>query len=292
MDIRYLDSLIAVVELGSIAHAARAQNLTAAAVGQRIQILENHFNTNLLNRKSHKATPTEACLNLLPRARHIVREYHQLSTDIDQSGLVGKFHLGAISTALTGILPSAINHLALSAPGLILQIKPGTSNSLFADLVEKKIDAAIIVLPPYALPSAYQFQMLRDEPLILLSKQSAGRSLRDKLVQNPYICYDSQSWGGLRARQFLKDKNIDIEPDYELDALEAIEKLVQQGMGVSLVPQWAGLDLSSTNLDSEYVRPRRYSRQVVLVSPVISPRQKIVETLGQSLKVAPGVCRT
>ncbi len=34
MDIRYLDSLIAVVEFGSIAQAARSQNLTAAAIGQ------------------------------------------------------------------------------------------------------------------------------------------------------------------------------------------------------------------------------------------------------------------
>ena len=286
MDIRYLDSLIAVVELGSIAHAARAQNLTAAAVGQRIVAIEKHFNTALLNRKSHKATPTEACLNLLPRVRHIISEYHQLSTDIDRSGLVGKFHLGAISTALTGLLPSAINNLALSAPGLILQIKPGTSNSLFAELAERKIDAAIIVLPPYSLPDTYQYLVLRDEPLILLSKQAAGKTARQKLTKNPYICYDSQSWGGLRARQFLKDKRINIEPDYELDALEAIEKLVQQGMGVSLVPQWAGLDLSATSLDSEFVRPARYNRQVVLVSPAISPRQKIIEALGQSLKAA------
>lgn len=286
MDIRYLDSLIAVVELGSIAHAARFQNLTAAAVGQRIQILESHFNTTLLNRRSHKATPTEACLNLMPRLRHIVSEYQQLSTDIDQSGLVGKFQLGAISTALTGLLPAAIKQLTSTAPGLVLQIKPGTSNSLFADLSDRKIDAAIMVLPPYPLPNNFNFQVLRDEPLVLLSRQSAGKSVREKLRQNPYICYDSQSWGGLRARQFLSDRNIDIKPDYELDALEAIEKLVQQGMGVSLVPQWAGLDLSSPNLDSEFVRPREYSRQVVLVSPEISPRQKIVEALGRSLKAA------
>ena len=124
MDIRYLDSLIAVVEFGSIAQAARSQNLTAAAVGQRILALEKHFNTELLNRSTHKATPTEACLNLLPRARHIVNEFYAMNADIDHSGLSGKFHLGAISTALTGILPVALNQLALSAPGLLLQITP------------------------------------------------------------------------------------------------------------------------------------------------------------------------
>jgi DNA-binding transcriptional LysR family regulator len=283
LDIRYLDSLIAVVELGSIAHAARSQNLTAAAVGQRILALEKHFNTALLNRNSHKATPTEACLNLLPRARHIVNEFYAMHADIDHSGLSGKFHLGAISTALTGMLPIAIKQLALSAPGLVLQIKPGTSNSLFADLADRRIDAAIIALPPYSLPSSYHSQILREEPLILLSNQSAGKNIRQKLIQNPYICYDSQSWGGLKASQFLKDKGIDIEPYYELDALEAIEKLVQQGMGVSLVPQWAGLDLKSSSLDAEIVRPNRYARRVVLVTPVDSARKRIIEVLNQAL---------
>ncbi len=206
-----------------------------------------------------------------------------MNADIDHSGLVGKFHLGAISTALTGILPMAIKQLALSAPGLILQIKPGTSNSLFTDLADHRIDAAIIALPPYSLPASYQFQVLRDEPLMLISNQSAGNNMREKLTQNPYICYDSQSWGGLKARQFLKDKNIDIEPYYELDALEAIEKLVQQKMGVSLVPQWAGLDLKSTSLDMEMVRPNRYARRVVLVTQADSPRKRMVEALNQAL---------
>ena len=252
-------------------------------VGQRILALEKHFNTALLNRNSHKATPTEACLNLLPRARHIVNEFYDMNADIDHSGLSGKFHLGAISTALTGMLPMAIKQLALSAPGLVLQIKPGTSNSLFADLADRRIDAAIIALPPYSLPSSYHSQILREEPLILLSNQSAGKNIRQKLTQNPYICYDSQSWGGLKASQFLKDKGIDIEPYYELDALEAIEKLVQQGMGVSLVPQWAGLDLKSFSLDAEIVRPNRYARRVVLVTPVDSARKRIIKVLNQAL---------
>ena len=101
LDIRYLESLIRVAELGSIAGAARAQNLTPAAVGQRIAILEKHFGSALLNRNAHKAVPTEVCLNLLPRARQIVAEFQHMSSEIETSGLTGKFHLGAISAALT-----------------------------------------------------------------------------------------------------------------------------------------------------------------------------------------------
>ncbi len=283
MDIRYFESLIAIVELGSIASAAQAQNLTPAAVGQRIQAIENHFNTELLNRSSHKATPTKACLSLLPRMRHIVSEYRQLNADIDYSGISGKLHLGAISTALTGIIPDAIKQLALSSPGLILQIKPGTSNSLYVDLTERRIDAAIIASPPYKLPREYQSLLLRDEPLILLSNHASGGNIREKLLQNPYICYDSQSWGGVKARQYLKDRKIRIEPCYELDALETIKTLVQQGMGVSLVPEWAGLGLSDSNLQAEIIKPNHYRRQVVLLTRASSSQEKVITALSQAL---------
>lgn len=279
MDIRYLESLISVAEMGSIAGAARAQNLTPAAVGQRIAILEKHFGAALLNRDTHKAIPTETCLNLLPKARQIVNEFNHMSAEIEASGLAGKFHLGAISTALTGILPGTIRQLAQVAPKLVLQIKPGTSNSLFSDLSERKIDAAIIALPPYALPRSFTAELLRVEPLVLLSRDARGNSAREKLEQNPYICYDAQSWGGLKAFQYLKDRKIQIEPFYELDALEAIEKLVLQGMGVSLVPQWAGLDLDRAGLDVEIIGNRRYCRKVVLVTPNDSARRPVIDAL-------------
>lgn len=284
MDIRYLESLISVAEQGSIASAARAQNLTPAAVGQRIAILEQHFATALLNRNAHRALPTEACLDLLPRARHIVEEFYRLGSDVGSSGLAGKFHIGAISTALTGLLPGTIRRLAELAPKLVLQIKPGTSNSLFADLGERRIDAAIIVLPPYALPRSFSSEELRVEPLVLLSHNARGRTAREKLTRNPYICYDSQSWGGLKAFQYLKDRNIRIEPFYELDALEAIEKLVLQGMGVSLVPRWSGLDLERPGLDVEIIRNPRYCRKVVLVTPRNSPQRTVIEALQHALK--------
>ena len=283
MDIRYLESLIAIVELGSIARAAQSQNLTPAAVGQRILAIENHFNAKLLNRNTHRATPTEACLALLPRVRHIVNEYRELNADIDHSSVSGKLHLGAISTALTGIIPSAIKQLAQSAPGLILQIRPGTSNSLFVDLSERHIDAAIVVLPPYKLPREYRSLVLRNEPLVLISKQATGANIREKLIKNPYICYDSQSWGGVKARKYLKDRKINIDPCYELDALESIEKLVQQGMGVSLVPQWAGLDTASSGLDTDVIKPAQYSRQVVLLTRNSQSQEKIINAMTQAL---------
>ena len=82
----------------------------------------------------------------------------------------------------------------------------------------------------------------------------------------------------------MKDNKIRIEPFYELDALEAIEKLVHQGMGVSLVPRWAGLDLEKSGLKAEIIKAERYSRKVVLVSRKDCSRPRIVEALQSALQ--------
>ena len=151
MDTRYLKSLIAVVERGSIADAARAENLTAAAVSQRIQALERELGQTLLTRVGHAAKATDVCYALLPRARRIVQEVALLPDDADPAGLTGTLNLGVISTALTGMVPAALQTLKRLAPGIRPHVVPGASKSLYALLVNGEIDAALLVAPPFEL---------------------------------------------------------------------------------------------------------------------------------------------
>lgn len=125
MDTRYLKSLIAVVDCGSIAKAARLENLTAAAISQRIVALERQLGMALLVRVGHEAKPSLACMDLLPRARAIVNEVALLAGDADSHGLTGPLRIGAISTVLTGLLPQALRALTRSTPQLKPVIVPG-----------------------------------------------------------------------------------------------------------------------------------------------------------------------
>lgn len=284
MDIRYFESLICVAECGSIARAARAQNLTAAAVGQRIALLESHFDTALLDRRARSAVPNEACTQLLPLARHIVSSFHEMGAVLEPSGLSGKFSLGVIPTALTGVLPGTVRKLAKIAPKLLLEIRPGTSEALFAELSDGKLDAVIIALPPFDLPDRFAIDVIREEPLVLLSKKGSGNSLREILENNPYISFDSRSWAGNGAVSYLKDEKIEIDPFYELDALEPIEKLVIEGMGVSLVPQWPDLKLNARKLKCHVIEDKRYQRKMAMVTRDDSTRPQVLEVLRDSLK--------
>lgn len=282
MDSRYLKSLLAVIECGSIADAARAEGLTAAAVSQRIQVLERSLGFALLSRVGHSAKPTEACVALLPRARHIVSEVQLLAGDADLSGMTGSLRIGAISTMLTGLLPSALLELSRQAPGIQTSILPGTSRSLYAALQNGELDAAIIVAPPFEPPKMFRVAPLHREKLVLASKALPANGIADVLQAHPYICYEPRSWGGLHAERYLNDNGLALKPLFSLDGLEAIAMLVADGVGASLVPQWAGLDRLAQDFNITPVG-EGYDRQIVLIMLAHTDRPRMLEALLQSL---------
>lgn len=282
MDSRYLQSLLSVIDCGSIADAARTEGLTAAAVSQRIQVLERTLGFPLLSRVGHSAKPTESCLALLPRARHIVREVSLLAGDADVSGLTGSLRIGAISTMLTGPLPSALLELSRLAPGIKTSILPGTSRSLYLALQNGELDAAVIVAPPFELPKMFRVASLHREKLVLASKASGSASIAQVLTSSPYICYEPSSWGGMHAERYLSDSNLSLTPLFSLDGLEAIAMLVADGVGASLVPLWSGLERLAQDFTITPVGPG-YDREIVLVTLAHTDRPRMLEVLLQAL---------
>ncbi len=283
MDTRYLKSLITVVECGSIAHAARIEGLTAAAISQRILALERQIGFELLSRVGHAAKPSQACLGLLPRARRIVREVALLAGDADGAGLTGQLRIGAISTVLTGLMPEALRALTVSAPGLTPVIVPGTSRSLYQALLSGEVDAAILVAPPFELPKALQAVSLRKEPLVFLSKEKSSISIPAQLMSQPYIRYDPDAWGGRYAEQYLADQGLKPTPMVDLDALETIAMLVTGGMGVSLVPYWSGFEQWGHQCAVSQIGNDRYDREIALISPAQTDRPNMISALCAAL---------
>lgn len=282
MDTRYLKSLLAVVDCGSIVEAARTEGLTAAAVSQRMQVLERVLGFALLSRVGHSVKATEACVALLPRARHIVSQVSLLAGDADASGLTGSLRIGAISTMLAGLLPSALLELSRSAPGIKTSILPGTSRSLYLALQNGELDAAVIVAPPFELPKMFRMAPLHSEKLVLASKERPTAGIAQVLQSTPYICYEPSSWGGLHAERFLNDNGLALTPLFSLDGLEAIAVLVANGIGASLMPMWSGLERLAQDFNITPVG-EGYDRAIVLVTLAHTDRPRMLEALLQAL---------
>jgi DNA-binding transcriptional LysR family regulator len=271
LDTKFLESLLAVGEAGSIAGAARMQGLTAAAISQRIRVLEAELDCVLLNRSAHSAEPTAECLRLLPAARNLVRDAERLRSHVDASGLSGPFRLGAVSTALLDFVPSIIRTFRDKAPNVDLSVRPGTSVGLYEDLVAGEIDAAIAVLPPFELPKGMECRILAYQDVMhIYPASSALIEVTPELL--PWIVYDRSSWGGRLVWEQYGDRISGEHILCELDALEMIVMMVAQGSGQAIVPMWGGLqEQRRLKLVSATSLSENISRKMVFLQKRISP---------------------
>lgn len=240
METRFLETFLMVADHGSLAEAARRLGLTPAAVAQRMQALEAEIGAPLFARSGKSVRPTEAGRAILDSARRLVAEARALRARARADQPAGELRLGAISTALTGLLPQALLRLRARMPGVEVFVLPGSSTDLHAALEAGRIDAALLVRPPFDLPKTRVWAAVRREPLVLLVPAGmAGGDPLALLESEPFIRYDRGNWGGRLAQGWMEARGIRPREWLELDQLEAISVMVSAGLGVSLIPDWA-----------------------------------------------------
>jgi DNA-binding transcriptional LysR family regulator len=236
--------------LGSIAEAARQLDLSTATISQRLRVLEAELGNKLIERSGRTVVPTIAGNRILERARVILRDVRDMesaATDTDLPS--GPLRLGATPTGLTGIVPVVLQQWVLSYPDIGIFIEPSSTSALYGRLLAGELDAAVIVHPMFTLPKVCSWCALRREKLVLVTP--ADMKVRDALEvlrREPYIRLDRQVIAGKMADDYLRQQAIRTRPTIELDGIEYIAKLVAQGLGVSVLPDWATLGRADTAL--------------------------------------------
>ncbi|WP_241144173.1 LysR family transcriptional regulator [Achromobacter insuavis] len=241
MDSRFLQTYVHVVELGSIAQAARHQGLTPATVQQRLRALEADMGSALIARSGRTVKPTAAGTRILERARNVLRDLRDLRSAATESDLpAGPLRLGATPTALTGIMPPVLRTWAARHPHIEIYIEPAPTTLLYGKVLAGELDGALLVHPLFALPKSCVWRDLRREPLVLVTP--ADMAVSDPLAviaREPYIRYDRSVVGGRMADDYLRARGLRPHVRFELDGIDSIAKLVSEGLGVALLPDWA-----------------------------------------------------
>ena len=237
MDTRFLESFVVVAEYGSIAEASRLLGLTPAAIAQRIKALETEIGARLVLRAGRNVRLTEAGAAILDQARMLVRAAADLKTLVSKS-LAGELRLGAVASAITGLLPDILTRMAQRYPDIQINIIPGLSSQLHRKVIEGDLHAAMINQPSQPISKECEWEILREEPLIVLAPASMAHvPAHELLATQPFIRYRRNECGRL-ADDYLRHVGIQPRMTFELDGLDAIALMVDRGLGVSLVPDW------------------------------------------------------
>src|SRR5262245_60585920 len=228
MDTRFLESFVMAVDNGSIAEAARRLNLTAAAVAKRIHALEGEIGAALVTRSGRTIRPTEAGAAIMERARRFLADACDFKPIAVADQPSGRLRLGSISSALSGLLPDILAAMKENYPQIDFSVAGGNSGELYRKVLDgDDLDAAVITEPPFAIPKSFAWRMLREEPLVVLTRAPArSRKPHAILTSEPFIRLDRKTWGGRVVDDYLRKAGIRPRELFEIDQADAIAVMV------------------------------------------------------------------
>ncbi|ALK34786.1 LysR family transcriptional regulator [Burkholderia plantarii] len=282
MDIRYVQSFVAVLECGSIAEAARRLDLTATAVAARIHSLEEALGARLIRRSGRRVVPTADGLRILDSAHAVLHSVRDLQA-IAQDGRTqfGELRLGVFVSAMVSVLPSVLQRVYAAYPDLKLFVEPGASVELCRKVGTGELDVAIVVEPQFTIPKTCEWRSLTEEPLVVVAPaRLAGRDAHELLRGEPFIRYDRAVLGGQLAERYLRDHDLHPRQRLEIDGLLAIAALVDKGLGVSLLPDWPSLWTSGLAIARIPLPERAPVRRIGLIIARHTPRFPLAQALA------------
>jgi DNA-binding transcriptional LysR family regulator len=238
MSLRALRTLTVIARKGSFSAAAEHLGLTQAAVSHQVKALELELGVELFDRTGRGTRLNAEGRLVLERAEEILALYDGLKEELDPAGGVrGVLDLGVIPTALTGPVPGALARLKQEHEGFQFRIRSGISDHLAPRVEEGELDAALISEPPYAVPAHCEWRPYDEEPFFVVGPRSGGQLNDGELFERlPLVRFDKTAWTGALIEGHLMARGIQPRDVMELDSLEAVLSLVEQGLGVAVVP--------------------------------------------------------
>jgi len=235
-----LRTLVAVAREGTFAAAGEKIGLTQAAVSAQMQRLEAELGFTLFDRTGRSARLNTMGHQTLARAQELLRLYGSLGSGNVGQPATALLNIGAIASVQRSLLPDALARFHRHSPACRTRVVPGLSMELLNLVDAGEIDMAAIIRPPFSLQSDLRWTTLAHEPFrLLVPRHVEGEDWGELLSNHPFIRYDRASFGGRQADRFLRAAHLNVQEVCELDELDAIVRLVANGVGVALVPQTA-----------------------------------------------------
>ncbi len=240
MELRQLEAFRYVAMYDSFSKAAEALLLTQPTVSARIQALERELGEELFERRSRGVRLTEAgkaflhyaerCLQAAEEGRHMAQR--------GRRGALGKLHLGAARTIGTYVLPKILQPFMERHPDAEVTIRTGRSQQVLEMILADDIEVGFARQLQH--PELESIHLYNEEIVLVTNPRHAfarrGRASIADIAQQPLILYDRESTYYVIITNVCREAGIVPQVAMELDSIEATKKMVELGLGISLLP--------------------------------------------------------
>ena len=271
MNFRQLRTLTTILEHGSFAAAADHIGLSHAAVSVQMNQLESTLSAELFDRRSRPVTLTADGVRVAQLAGEVLDKVENLMLEASGTQMSGAVSIGFIPTCVHHLLPRVLDAIRKDFPDLQVSVKSGLSSELAAAVVRRELDFALVTTPLAEIPEL-DITPIASEPFYVIGPAGTSVESDANLLRSlPYIAFNKRTWVGQHIAAKLQQRGIHIQASIEIDSLEAIENLVADGFGVSIVP----LRLHAGEKSARFVK-------IPFGNPVDKRQLTLIRHLGKS----------
>jgi LysR family transcriptional regulator, low CO2-responsive transcriptional regulator len=242
MDIRQLKAFVAIAESGTFTAGAARVHVTQAAISMQIRQLETETRAQLFIRAPRRVILTEAGEKLIERAYTILREHDAALEELAAltGAHRGRLRIGSASAMVSADpLPQILREVRGTHAGVETSVVSGTSESLVKQVLAGELDAVFVSLPVEA--RGVHTELLSEDYLVAIA--SPRHALAKQKVVSAYALAGEklilgESGGNTRRLidQFFAQAGVTLQVTMELSRLSAIKRMVEEDMGVGIVP--------------------------------------------------------
>lgn len=244
MNLRQLLSLTTILDRGSFVAAGDRIGLSQAAISVQMHQLETELEIDLFDRTSRPVALTAEGVRIARLAREVLDKVDNIRMEARGARTSGSVSIGFIPTSVHNLLPRVLQALRKQFPELQVSVKSGLSGELAAAVVQRELDYALVTAPVIEIPEL-DITAIASEPFYVIGPARTEIESDAELLRSmPYIAFNKRTWVGQHIAAKLQQRGIHVTESIEIDSLEAIENLVADGFGVSIVPRrlHAGLE--------------------------------------------------
>ena len=275
MNLRQLQTLATILEHGSFAAAGDRVGLSPAAVSVQMNQLEASLGAVLFDRGSRPVALTADGLRVAQLAGEVLDKVEQIRLEASGARIAGAISIGFIPTSVHYLLPRVLDAMRAEFPDLQVNVISALSGELAAAVVRRELDYALVTTPLVEMPEL-AITGIANEPFRVIGP--AGTEAADDaglLRSLPYIAFNKRTWVGQYIAARLQQRGIHIQASIEIDSLEAIENLVADGFGVSVVPERLHAPAQSRRLVSIPFGKPPDTRQLTLIRHRARPKSRL-----------------
>ncbi|HEV8587862.1 MAG TPA: LysR family transcriptional regulator [Pyrinomonadaceae bacterium] len=270
MDIGQLEVFLSVAQEKSFSRAARALHRTQPAVSQAVRRLEGELGEPLFDRSSKDGTLTAAGKVLFDFAQQMLNLRHHAHTAIRELRDLhrGKLTLSANEYTVMGLLP-LIPIFRARHPHIKIEVKRSLASRIPSEILGRDAEIGVVTFKP-SDASISSIPVTTDELALIVAPDHplAGREIISvkELGAETFIAHNVPSPYRERVIKTFEKHRTPLNISMEMPTLEAIKRMVEDRMGVALVPRLtAQTEIARGLLVGLTVKEMRLERKLHLI---------------------------